>query len=69
MDAATLILTLTMAGQTGEQISEHPSLAECERVGLETVSVAPTEWIVSFECLPHVRFDTNLHGPTTDGTR
>lgn len=66
MDAATLILTLTLAGKSHERVFEHPSVADCERAGRDAISIAPEGWTVQFRCFPNIRTDTNLHAPATE---
>lgn len=69
MDAATLVLTLTLAGTTREEYSAHPSLKACEVAGRAAVQMAPPGATVTYTCRPHLKVDTNLYGQTTGGAR
>ena len=41
MDAATLILTMTFAGQTFDKVMTRPTLVECEEYARDVVQSAP----------------------------
>lgn len=55
MDAATLILTMTFAGQTFDQVMTRPTLEQCEEYAREVVRSAPAGWAVSYRCDPHIK--------------
>ncbi len=69
MDAATLILTMTFAGQTFDKVMTRPTLVECEEYARDVVQSAPKGWTVSYRCGPHLKADTNLPSPNQSRAR